>query len=62
MGLNEFYRFYEKDLFRFYTQYSNIPPFHYSMIAAVTLIQVNVIYSASCINSNTLGYSYVSKF
>jgi hypothetical protein len=32
MGLNEFYRFYKKDLFRFYTQYSDIPSFHYSML------------------------------
>jgi hypothetical protein len=31
MGLNEFYRFYKKDFFRFYTQYSIIPSFHYSM-------------------------------
>jgi len=31
MGLNEFYRFYKKDIFRFYTQYSIIPAFHYSM-------------------------------
>ncbi len=31
MGLNEFYRFYIKDLFHFYTQYSIIPLFHYSM-------------------------------
>jgi len=28
MGLNEFYRFYKKDLFYFYTQYSIIPLFH----------------------------------
>jgi len=32
MGLNEFYQFYKKDLFRFYTQYSIIPSFHYSML------------------------------
>ena len=32
MGLNEFYRFYKKDLFRLYTQYSIIPSFHYSML------------------------------
>jgi hypothetical protein len=32
MGLNECYRFYKKDRFRFYTQYSNIPSFHYSML------------------------------
>jgi len=31
MGLNEFYRFYDKGLFRFYTQYSIIPPFHIAL-------------------------------
>ena len=31
MGLNEFYRFYKKDIFRFYTQYSIIPSFQYSI-------------------------------
>ncbi len=48
MGLNEFYRFYKKDLFRFYTQYSIIPSFHYSMLHRNVERQLKTIISINC--------------
>ena len=56
MGLNEFYRFYEKDLFRFYTQYSIIPSFHYSMLHCNIERQLKTIISICCRISETFNY------
>ena len=56
MGLNEFYRFYKKDRFRFYTQYSIIPSFHYSMSHFNVERQLKIIISIGCRISETLNY------
>ena len=48
MGLNEFYRFYKKYLFRFYPQYSIIPSFHYSMLHCNVERQLKTIISIDC--------------
>ena len=52
MGLNEFYRFYKKDLFRFYTQYSIIPSFHYSMLLYKVPVFIPYQLPPLCVNKS----------
>ena len=61
MGLNEFYRLYKKDLFRFYTQYSIIPSFHYSLLHCDIERQLKTITSIGCIIPDMLNMTTIRR-
>jgi len=62
VGLNEFYRFCKKDSFRFCSQYSIIPSFHYSMLHCNVERLLKTIISIGDRNSETLNQSMLWVF